>query len=224
MVSPLSSGKDDPWQQQIPTYRSQQGPMGHMGGQHMMAPPQQQRMMYPYPSMGQGAAPQQQMMGLSTSPYGQQQSAQGQHSPVPGMMQPAQGQQRYMYSQQPLSAVGGASGYYSSAGSALSPADSGADDAGKRSAPMFSQQGQQQQDPLMPPSAEGDFPSSPPSTSGAGPSGALPYEKGGLEVLPPPMSQQQQQSQYPVDSESSHVRPPEGMLPCFYSCLENLVG
>lgn len=236
----MFAGKDDPWQQQqqVPTYRSQvAGSMGHIiAGQQMMVPPQPlqqpQRMMYPYPSMAQGTPPppQQQMMqmGMSlnvASPYGGQPQP---TSPLSGMIQqpqlPAQGQpqQRYMYSQQqqqqqPLSAVGGASGYYSS-GSTLSPSEGGAEESEKRGAPMYAQQQQppQQQDLHMPPQQtagdDGEFSVSPASAGLSGPSGSLPYEKGGLDVLPPPLSQhqQQQQQQYPIDSESSHVRPPEG--------------
>jgi hypothetical protein len=158
---------------------------GPMGApMHMGA--QQQRMMYQYPSMGHGA-PGMQQHGAP--------SAQGYHSQMGGGM----GQQQQRYGGYPAQAPAGGAGPYYGAGPELGP-------DGKRG---------YGQEPLMgkAPGAEGEF--------GAPARGDGAYDSG-LEILPPPggpsgplppQPQQQQHSPYPIDSESSHVRPPEGMPP-----------
>lgn len=219
----LFSGKEDPWQgQQIPhSYR----PMG-AGGQppHMQ---QQQRMLYPpYPAMTStspsivaGMHSGQQQQGPLGGPYHQQ-------SP-PGM------QQRYMYMQQsppgPQGQQGGSGGaYYSAshphAGGQLPPAgmqqqgpgdlaggvNGGADGS---TSPMYGSQhsphdlmGGPGLGSRVPSQDNGEY-----GNSNVGVGGGT-SPPGGLEVLPPPQIPQQQQQQYPLDSESSHVRPPEGNL------------
>jgi len=203
-----TTGKEDPWQgQQLPqTYR----PMGssmHMGGQHLQQPAsqqQQQRMMYQYPTMGQvvGVPGMQQL----SSPYGQQ----GQASPVMLQAGQPQQQQRYMYMQQsPPGPQGQPGAYYSPPNTAggqqqqqLPPSIQGSGSGELSADPVSPMYGSQHspQDLLAskPAPQEGEYGRiSPPPGQGQG-----------LEVLPPAQSQQQQQ--FPLDSESSHVRPPEG--------------
>jgi hypothetical protein len=145
----------------------------------------QQRMMYQYPSMGHGTPP-----------------SQGYHSQMGGGgmgQQQQQQQQRYGgYPSQAPPGAGGAGPYYGSG------AEGGPD--GKRG---------YGQEPLMgkAPGAEGEF-GAPARGDGAYESGLeiLPPQGGPSGALPPPPQQQQQHSPYPMDSESSHVRPPEGKI------------
>jgi len=201
------AGKEDPWQgQQIPqSYR----PMG--GGQppHMQ---QQQRMLYPpygsSPSIVAGMHGGQQQPQLGGAPYHQPAL---QHQSPPGM------QQRYMYMQQsptgPQGQAGGG-GYYPHAGQQLPPAgpqQGPGDLAGGLSgsgdgtvSPMY---GSQHSPHDLMAGGTGGLGSRVPSQD-TGDYGSGASAPGGLEVLPPPQIPQQQQ--YPLDSESSHVRPPEG--------------
>lgn len=212
LVFPLL-GKEDPWQgQQIPqTYRPMGSSMHMGGGQHLQQPSsQQQRMMYQYPTMGQVVG----VPGMQlSSPYGQQ----GQASPVMLQAGQPQQQQRYMYMQQsPTGPQGQPGAYYSppnSAGGQQLPPSVQGSGSGELSAdpvsPMYGSQ-HSPQDLLVPKPAsqEGEYGrNSPPPGQG-------------LEVLPPA------QQQFPLDSESSHVRPPEGIqaspLPNLLSAYLNL--
>jgi hypothetical protein len=175
-----SGAKEDPWGHQLPMYRGQ-GPMG--GPMHMGG--QQQRMMYQYPSMGHGAPG----MQHGAPP------AQGYHSQMGGGLGQ---QQRYGgYPSQPTGGAPGAGPYYG-VGAELGP------DAKRGYG----------QEPLLgkAPGAEGEF-GAPARGDGAYESGLeiLPPQGGSSGALPPPPQQQPpQHSPYPMDSESSHVRPPEG--------------
>ena len=99
------------------------------------------------------------------------------------------GQQRFAYVPPSTSSV---DGYYHSSG----------DGTNKRDVPGFSGAADGQFGVKS--STEGDFPSRP-SKSGSDAA----YESS-IEVLPPPSATQQQA--YPIDSESSHIRPPEGKI------------